>query len=304
MASSYDQPFGNSSVLPAFYCAKMARQNGVELLLAGDGGDELFGGNTRYAKQRIFEAYGHVPRPLRHGVLEPIFAASPALARVPGLSKVVSYIEQARVPMPDRLEMYNLLVRLGMNNVFTPEFLATVDTSAPLRQQRESFEAIPARALINRMLAHDWKYTLADNDLPKVLGAVHQAGIAAAFPLLDDRLVDFSLRLAPHLKLKGSQLRWFFKEALRGFLPDAVLAKKKHGFGLPFGVWVTQHPPLRQLANDSLRSFGRRGVILPRFIERLTSEYLPQHPGYYGELVWILMVLELWLSARKGKAAA
>lgn len=303
IAASYDQPFGNSSVLPAYYCAKMARESGVDAMLAGDGGDELFGGNTRYAKQRIFQAYGRIPPPLRTSVLEPVLLGTSVPRRVPGIRKAVSYVEQARVPMPDRLQMYNLLLRLGLCEVLMPEFLAKVDIADPARQQRELYAAIPARSLINRMLAYDWKYTLADNDLPKVLGAAAHAGMPVAFPLLDERLVDFSLRLAPRYKLNGAKLRWFFKEALRGFLPDAILAKKKHGFGLPFGLWATEHPRLKELAFDSVRSFGRRGVVRPAFIERLMGEYLPQHPGYYGELVWILMVLELWLSARRARVA-
>ena len=57
VAAHYDQPFGNSSALPAYYCAQMARDDGVTRMLAGDGGDELFGGNTRYAKQRVFGWY-------------------------------------------------------------------------------------------------------------------------------------------------------------------------------------------------------------------------------------------------------
>jgi len=299
IAVSYDQPFGNSSVLPAYYCAKMALETGIELMLAGDGGDELFGGNTRYAKQQIFEAYRGIPRLLRRTVLEPTLLGPLALRRVPGVRKAVSYVEQANVPLPERMEMYNLLLRLGLDEVLTPEFLAKVDTAGPLRQQRKIYDAASAQTLINRMLAYDWKYTLADNDLPKVLGAVAQAGIPVAFPLLDDRLVDFSLRLPPQFKLKGSKLRWFFKEALRGFLPDAILTKKKHGFGLPFGIWTTRHARLQELAFDSIRSLGQRGIVRPDFIARLTSEYLPEHPGYYGELVWILMVLELWLRARQ-----
>ena len=61
VAQYYDQPFGNSSALPAYYCAKMAREDGVSKILAGDGGDELFGGNTRYAKQKVFGYYDSVP---------------------------------------------------------------------------------------------------------------------------------------------------------------------------------------------------------------------------------------------------
>ncbi|MGC1818307.1 MAG: asparagine synthase-related protein, partial [Casimicrobiaceae bacterium] len=215
----------------------------------------------------------------------------------------VSYVKQARVPMPDRLEMYNLMLRLGLPEVLAPAFLSKIDVDEPQRQQRAVYGDTSAHALINRMLAYDWKYTLADNDLPKVLGAATRAGVCAAFPLLDDRLVDFSLRLPPSFKLRGSRLRWFFKQALRGFLPDAILAKKKHGFGLPFGVWTTRHPALRDLAFDSIRSLGNRGIVRPDFVARLIEEYLPQHPGYYGELVWVLMTLELWLHSREGSTA-
>ena len=303
LAASYDQPFGNSSVLPAYYCAKMAREDGVELMLAGDGGDELFGGNTRYAKQRIFEAYRRLPGPLRHSVLEPLLAESSAFDRLPGIGKVASYVRQARAPLPDRLEMYNLLLRLGLEEVLHPEFLATVAHGDPARQQRETFNETSAKSLINRMLAYDWKYTLADNDLPKVIGATARAGVSVAFPLLDDRMVDFSLRLPPSFKLKGGISRWFFKEALRGFLPDAILTKKKHGFGLPFGVWVTQHAPLRELALDSIQALGRRRIVRPMFLDRLAREYLPEHPGYYGELAWVLMTLELWLQAHRAHVA-
>ena len=145
------------------------------------------------------------------------------------------------------------------------------------------------------MLWYDWKYTLADNDLPKVLGSTKLAGLEVGFPLLDDRLVDFSLRLDPELKLKGLTLRWFFKEALKDFLPPEIITKKKHGFGLPFGVWAVEHPALRTIAMDSLDSLRSRGIVRAEFLDRLIKEYLPQHPGYYGELVWILMMLAQWL---------
>ena len=298
VAASYDQPFGNSSVVPAFYCAKAAREAGLTRILAGDGGDELFGGNTRYAKQRIFGAYEQIPGFLRHGLLEPLLTGTALPGKIPGIKKAVSYVEQASVPMPDRMQMYNLLGRLGLSEVLTPEFLALVEPQDTLRQQRETYQAGDGQALVNRMLWYDWKYTLADNDLPKVLGATRLAGIDVGFPLLDDRLVDFSLRLDPELKLKGLTLRWFFKEALKDFLPPEIITKKKHGFGLPFGVWAVEHAGLRNLALDSLDYLRGARVVRAEFLDSLLKEYLPQHPGYYGELVWILMMLSQWLQSK------
>jgi asparagine synthase (glutamine-hydrolysing) len=298
VAAFYDQPFGNSSALPAYYCARMARDDGVTRLLAGDGGDELFGGNVRYAKQRVFGWYDNVPAPVRRGVMEPLLEGTP-LGRLPLLRKGASYIDQAKLPLPDRLQQYNLLLRLGTDEVLAPGLQARIDAGDPLRQQREVWQAAQAGAPINRMLAYDWRYTLSESDLPKVIGTSTLAGVSVGFPFLDTRLLDFSLGLPPQFKLKGLKLRWFFKEALRGFLPDEIIAKKKHGFGLPFGVWASTHAPLNALASDSLRSLAGRGVVQPRFVERLLTDHLPAHPGYYGEMVWILMMLEQWLRSHR-----
>jgi len=299
VATSYDQPFGNSSAVPAYLCARMAQQDGRRKLLAGDGGDELFGGNVRYAVQRVFGLYDAVPGILRRTLAEPL-ADSGMFDRVPLLKKGASYVRQARVPMPDRMQNYNLIVRTGLDQIFTRDFLALIDVDEPRRHQREVYAACPTSAsLVNKMLAYDWRYTLAENDLPKVIGSARLAGVQVGFPLLDDTLLDFSASLPTSYKVKGFKLRWFFKEALRGFLPDDILTKKKHGFGLPFGTWAVSHVPLNEFVTESLRSIAARNIVRSDFIETLLREQLPAHPGYYGELVWILTMLEQWLQANR-----
>ena len=294
VAAHYDQPFGNSSALPSYYCAKMARTDGVTKILAGDGGDELFGGNTRYAKQKVFGWYGNIPQTLRGNLLEPVSRLS-LMGKIPLVQKGASYVNQATVPMPDRLMTYNLLFRLGLQDVLTPQLLAQVNPQSPAQQQRGVWAEAKTDSLVNRMLAFDWRYTLADCDLPKVVGTTGLAGVDVGFPMLDDDLLAFSLRLPTAYKLKGFKLRWFFKEALRGFLPDEILVKKKQGFGLPFGVWANRHAGLKALATDSLDSLAKRGVVREEFVRTLISQRLPEHPGYYGEMVWILTMLEQWL---------
>ena len=294
VAASYDQPFGNSSALPAYYCARQARKDGVTRILAGDGGDELFGGNSRYAFQAVYGIYGSVPRWLRSGILEPVFSNG-FIASLPLLRKGSNYIRDAKIPLPDRLQHYNLLKRLGLPEVLTSDFMACVDPSDPLRQQQQVWSLAHADGDLNRMLAYDWRYTLAESDLPKVIGTTRLADIEVAFPFLDDALVDFSMRLPDDYKLRRFKLRWFFKEALRDFLPPEIIVKKKKGFGLPFGVWSQRHAALRELATDSLHGVAQRGIVRPEFVTRLLTEYLPAHPGYYGEMVWILMMLEQWL---------
>lgn len=296
VARHHDQPFGNSSALPAYYCAKMAKSDGCTKMLAGDGGDELFGGNSRYATQRFFDYYHRVPTGLRR-MIEPMCGDDSILRRIPGLRQATGYVRHSHLPMPDRMQSFNLIMHLDPAKVLTSELLARMDTDEPARHMRGTWSECKAPSLINRMLAYDWRYTLADCDLPKVRGATDMAGIAVGYPLLSDRITDFSMRLSPEWKLKGFKLRWFFKEALRGYLPDEIITKKKKGFGLPFGVWAARDPALRKLAKESLQGLAERRIVREDFARKLIAEYLPEHPGYYGEMVWILIILEQWLQA-------
>ena len=298
VAAWYDQPFGNSSAVPAYYCATLAKSAGIEKLLAGDGGDELFGGNTRYATERVFDAYSTIPQSLRSGVIEPVVLGLRFLKTVPLAKKVVSYVTQANVRLPDRLNTYNLLVRLGIEEVLTPALLDAVDTRRHCNAQRAVWEETNAQALVNRMLVYDWKYTLADNDLPKVCGTTALAEIDVGFPLLSD-ISSISLCASNlTLKLKGFKLRYFFKEALRDFFPPEIISKKKHGFGLPFGVWLPVIPGFRRSFEESFNALRRRGLVNPAFLENLLSRRLAEHPGYYGEMVWLLVMLEQWFAVR------
>jgi len=297
VAAAFDQPYGNASVVPAYYCARLAGEDGVDVLLGGDGGDELFAGNARYARQWILSLYERVPRPLRRYLVEPGLDF-PGVARVPPLRKIRRYVEQARLPFPARLETYNLLEHIGPARVFQPEFLAAVDTTRPLAAIGQVYDSFQDIGLVNRLLGVDFKFTLADDDLRKVAHAGTMAGVVTRFPFLDEAVVDLAARVPPGQKLRRTRLRHFFKEALRDYLPPEILAKEKHGFGLPFGVWLREDPTLRELARDSLDGLRARGIVRPAMIDELTHTRLDEHAGYFGTLTWVLMMLEQWFRAR------
>ncbi|MEO8004041.1 MAG: asparagine synthase-related protein [Betaproteobacteria bacterium] len=292
IAAIHDQPFGNSSAVPTYFCAKLAKDDGVDVLLGGDGGDELFGGNERYAKQYLYSLYSDLPGPLRKGLIEPVAFLFPEIGLI---GKAQRYMKNASLPMPARYDTYNLLERLGADNMFTPAFLATIDQKLPREMLDSAYRDTQARSLVNRMLALDLKFTLTDNDLPKVGRSCELAGVDIRYPMLADSVVAFSASLPPNLKLKGTRLRYFFKESLRGFLPDEILTKTKHGFGLPIGPWLRTHRPLQQLSLDSLADLKKRGIVRPEFIDELTSTRVASHAGYFGTMVWVLMMLEHWL---------
>lgn len=297
IASHYDEPFANESAVPTYFCAKMAAENGFKVMLAGDGGDEIFGGNERYAKQKVFEFYHRIPAPLRKGLIEPL-AHLPGLSALPPARKAQSYIRQANIPLPERMESYNFIYRQPLNEMFTTEFLSKVDTHEPGALLKEVYDRADSTSYINRMLHLDIKFTLADNDLRKVGAMTEAAGIDVRYPLLDDAMMDFSGEVPPDWKVKGQYLRWFFKTALKGFLPDEIINKSKHGFGLPFGVWACEYAPLKDRIDVKLAALKKRNILQASYIDHIRNEHLTGHAGYFGRAVWMLMMLEEWLDAK------
>jgi asparagine synthase (glutamine-hydrolysing) len=294
IAAAYDEPFGNASAVPTYFCALKAKEAGVQVMLAGDGGDEIFGGNVRYAKQKVFEIYWRIPPLLRSGLLQPLLHL-PGASHLAPLRKAQSYIRQASVPLPDRLETYNFLHSQPLQEIFVPEFLSEIDAEQPVALMRDPYFRTRSESMINRMLHLDWKQTLADNDLRKVNRMTEAAGVEVRYPLLHEDIVAFAAALPPAYKVRGTYLRWFFKQALHDFLPPEIITKSKHGFGLPFGLWLQQHQPLRELAYDSLAAFRQRSFVRPEYLDRLIDLHQTEHASYYGVMIWVIMMLEQWL---------
>lgn len=296
VAAHFDEPFGNSSAMAAYICASVAKQHGVNVMLAGDGGDEIFAGNERYAKQKVFELFADLPKALQ-SLLDTV-THSP-LGGLPLLRKARSYVDQAKIPLPDRLDTYNFLNRFAPEQMFCETFLAQVDTQAPAQAKRERYHQSKATDPVDKMMYLDWKFTLADNDLVKVSSMCQKAGVAVRYPLFEKEVVDFSCTVPADIKLPGNKLRDFYKNSFKGFLADETLNKAKHGFGLPFGVWMKEQPRLQQLTEQTLAALKNRQIIRPEFIDEALQIYRSGHLGYYGELIWIMVVLELWLQGRE-----
>jgi asparagine synthase (glutamine-hydrolysing) len=143
----------------------------------------------------------------------------------------------------------------------------------------------------------DIKITLSDNDLPKVVRTAELAGVNVRFPYLDVPLAEFSGRLPAKLKLRGFEKRYLFKRAVGSLLPEQILKKKKHGFGLPIGLWVKSHPKLRNWAEEILydsRTY-QRGYFQRPFIESLFKRMDEDDSStFFGDVMWIFLMLELW----------
>lgn len=294
IAGYYDEPFANSSAIAAYFCAALARECGVDLLLGGDGGDELFAGNERYETDKYFALYHRLPRLLRSAVVEPVTGILPREHKWFGLPR--RYVQRAQIPNPQRFFSYNFFLSFPAEEIFEKELLEQASPDQWLQIPQSHFDRHNGASELNRLLYMDVKMVLADNDLKKVSGMAELAGVQVRYPLLDHRLAQLAGRVPTSLKLRGFEKRYIFKRAMTGILPDSVLYKKKHGMGVPISSWLLNDPRLHAFVQDVLHDprTRQRGYFRSGFVDRLFDLQRHEHVAYYGEIVWYLLVLELW----------
>jgi asparagine synthase (glutamine-hydrolysing) len=294
LIESYDQPFGNASAIPTMACVDLAHERGVDCMLAGDGGDEIFGGNQRYAKDQVMEAWYSMPGPVKRLAL--------ALGHLAGrtnvnlLNRVENFFERASLPNPDRFYSDDSFASDHYDELLRPEFRREVARDTSLRFMRSVYNLGSSGSPLHRIMRLDLLMAIAQNDLRKVDGAARSVGISVRFPYLDPALVAFVNRLPQRYKVRGLEKRTLFKKAMRDILPEAILRKKKQGFGLPITVWLRSDPQFQSTVRDALfdRTARARGWWETAYVERLMAEHLRGSWDHADDL-WRLFALELWL---------
>lgn len=294
LMAAHDEPFGNASIIPAFFGVRSAASHGVRYMLAGDGGDEIFAGNERYGTQQLFRNYYKVPKAIRAGVLEPLLLNRLDRLSVEIFRKAGSYIRRAKMSEVERLLSYRYVTDEEM---FTPAFMTSNDLKSIAGIAERHFEVLREATPLDRHLYLDMKMTITDNDLRKVTRACDLAQVRVRYPMLDYPVIDLGFRIPPHLKLKGTTgLRHIFKRAFCDLLPQEILTKQKHGFGLPISQWLRSNPKIKQFAYELLFAprHLQRGYFSPGFIKKLWERQLNDKTPYYGAIVWQLVMLEAW----------
>jgi asparagine synthase (glutamine-hydrolysing) len=295
--SAIDEPYANASAIPAYFCAKMAKEHGVDVLYAGDGGDELFAGNERYATQRLFDYYQRIPPAVRNVLVEPLVLSLADALKLDFLIKGGRYIHRANLPYYERISSYDFFNIVPLTEFIGENLLVDISRNYnPYEIVDDYYHQAPANNNLDRHLFIDWKLTLTDNDLIKVTRMTEAAEVTVRFPFLDSKLVEFSTKVPAYIKMRGRKLRSFFKNAYSDLLPLEIRKKKKHGFGLPISFWLRTDKRLNNLMHDLVLSPQslQRGYFKEKALEQLIEVHKTDDTSFYGTVLWNLMILELW----------
>ena len=288
LADLYDEPFGDSSAIPTVLVSQLARRE-VTVSLSGDGGDELFGGYSRYARTvEIWRTLDRIP----HTVRRLLAAGCRAVNRCGPVSRAgwragraASYLSAATAP-----ECYAAQI-------------AQSDEAAALVLDCDGSEVAAAPTLRNADLYHSMMYAdaatyLPDDILTKVDRAAMSVSLETRVPLLDHRVVEFAWRLPLAMKVRNGASKWLLKQLLRKYLPDALIERPKMGFGIPVSEWI--RGPLRDWAEDLLDEsrLRRDGILDPRRVRERWLRHV-QGVSAEGDGVWQLLMFQSWLAASR-----
>lgn len=290
IAARLGEPFGDSSALPMWLVARMARQQ-VTVALSGDGGDELFGGYTWMHRALDVARYRRVPVVLRAAAdaLLRALPETPAATRFQRFSADSFLSEDASFVR--RLTCFDDASRTAL---LQPD-LGAVDPADSIAAWMESHASLPYG---ERMLGADTAYYLPDDILTKVDRMTMAHSLEARVPLLDHRLVEFAATLPFHLKYHRGESKRVLKAALRPWLPAQLFAQRKRGFSLPIHRWF--RGPLAEVYRDAvLQPDARtREFLRPAQGEALLAEHTAAREDH-GHRLWAILMLELWLRSRR-----
>jgi asparagine synthase (glutamine-hydrolysing) len=300
---AYDEPPGNASSLPTFACARLGQSMGMTTLIGGDGGDEIFGGNERYRKDAILQAFFRLPAFAKRS-LGMLADVGESIDWRPW-NRVRNFVRRGSIPNPDRFYTDDAFASEYFGTLLGPAFRGAVGADDSLNHMREVYARIEAPSELHRLMELDLEMTIADNDIVKVSRAVKACGMAVRFPYLDRRLVEYAGTLPASAKVRRGEKRFLFKRAMSDVLPDEILRKKKQGFGLPTAVWFREHPGFRAMLDEVLlgRRTQERGLFETQQIRSIVRRH-EKGAWDHGAEIWYLLVLELWIRKYLEPAAA
>jgi asparagine synthase (glutamine-hydrolysing) len=307
----YDEPFADSSQIPTFLVSELTRRH-VTVSLSGDGGDELFGGYTRYATNlAMWRAMRLVPRSVRR-------AGAATIGAVP-----TRVLDGAFNWLGPALRKYGftegsvgsglhwaarLLDVRGADELFERQMSLWADPRGlvPGAAELPVMLAAPAAQpglpeALQRMMYVDLVRYLPDDCLVKMDRASMGVGLEARVPLLDHRVVEFAWTLPSALKIRGGVSKWPLRQVLYRYVPRELIERPKMGFGVPIGQWL--RGPLRDWAEDLLDANRLRseGFLEPAPIRAAWEDHLARRRNREYEL-WAVLMFQAWLeTARLGR---
>ncbi|KVL03223.1 asparagine synthase (glutamine-hydrolyzing) [Burkholderia ubonensis] len=310
LPSIYDEPFSDASQIPTFLVSELTRRH-VKVSLSGDGGDELFGGYTRYfLTPRLWRKLHRVPAAVRARIAAALHALRPDHAdQLAAVAQSAWSGAEARDTPPrigDRLHKLGHvmtadsrigLYRLLMSAVHHPERIALAGQEPPTPLDTAS--AWPADlTFAEQAMAIDTLTYLPTDILTKVDRAAMAVSLETRMPFLDHHVVEFAWRLPASVRLPDGRSKVLLRRLLDAYVPASLIDRPKQGFCAPIDHWL--RGSLRDWAEALLHPARLReeGFFDAAAVERLWRQHQTGRMNWQHQL-WTVLMFQAWLEAQR-----
>jgi asparagine synthase (glutamine-hydrolysing) len=289
MVNYSDEPFADAGALPVWFLSALSRKN-VTVALSGEGADELFGGYITYAADRYAARARNVAAPIRRGLMSLLQYWPVSNDKISLEYKLKRFLEGSLLP-GDESHTY-------WNGTFSAEqqdqFVLHRNGGSVRDLFDDDLPAADENGSLNRYLAFDQRYYLADDILQKVDRMSMAHSLEVRPPFLDHRIVEFAARLPETMKIKGGQHKVVLKRLMQNRLPASVLRRKKTGLDIPTHDWL--RGTLRPLLMDTLnaKAIDETNLFRRERIEFFIKEHMERRANL-GYHLWGLLILFLWI---------
>ena len=291
----YDEPFADSSAIPTMAVARLAREH-VKVVISGDGGDEAFGGYTRYAHDlREGAIRGRLPNWFRKKLLAPVGRVWPKADWLPRFLRAKTMVTNLSLDPAAAYANTISICRPDLRReLFAQDLQKQLNGYCPEDRLRPSFQR--GHDLLQSMLLCDVEMLLPDDFLVKVDRASMSVGLEVRPPLVDHEFLEMAIRIPTKYKIRKSESKAIFKTLARRKLPAEAIDRPKQGFEIPIDTWL--RGPLRPLVEDGLlaESSPVAEVINLPAVETMYRRHL-SGVGQHGGVLWSLLVLAEWMQA-------
>jgi len=299
----YDEPFGDSSAVPTYYVAQLARRR-VTVALSGDGGDESFAGYRRYAFDvRENAVRAMIPASLRRPLFSALGALYPKADYLPRVLRGKAFLGNlARSPCEAYLHSVSNVAEADKRRLLDGDVRRALGGYRTAERFHDLYRAADGPDSLARIQYVDFKTYLPDDLLAKVDRASMANSLEVRCPLLDHHLIEYAASLPSHLKLRGTRSKVVFKQALRGMLPEEILRRPKMGFAMPVAAWL--RTALRPLLHEYVLDARPAPALFDRAaIRSLWRQHESGIRDRTSEL-WGLLAFHLWQRRFAGAAPA
>jgi asparagine synthase (glutamine-hydrolysing) len=270
MVAQMDEPLADPAALNVLYISQLARAQGMKVLLSGAGGDDLFTGYRRHRAIQMDALWSWLPVPVRRGL---DCAVSRLDQRNPLFRRLSKLFNGAGLNGDERIANYFAWTREAeLFALYTAQFRTELGDNVAAQPMLDLLARMPTHAApLDRMLALEQRFFLADHNLIYTDKMSMAAGVEVRVPFLDLNLVEFAHRIPLRLKQRGREGKWILKKAMEPYLPRDVISRPKAGFGAPLRQWMKRD--WRELLGDllSMQSLKRRGLFEPEAVQRLIA---------------------------------